>query len=67
MKKAPLCDDRSVASACFVAKKRFLSFFILAPLDLGRAACRVTDHTGHSSDKVDGGGGWGELSAPRSD
>lgn len=36
----------SVASACFMARNRFLSFLIMAPLGLGRAACGATDHKG---------------------
>lgn len=39
VKKFLFCDDMSVTSACFMARNRFLSFLIMAPLGLGRAAC----------------------------
>lgn len=32
MNKFSFCDDTSVASACFTAGNRFLSFLIMAPL-----------------------------------
>lgn len=65
VKKFSFCDDMSVASACFMARNRFLSFLIMAPLGLGRAACWVTDHIG-TEWQSEGWWGEGELSAPGS-
>lgn len=46
VKKFSFSDDTSVAAARFLSRNSLLSFFIMVPLGLGRAACLATDHTG---------------------